>query len=247
MADGLGGHKAGEVASKTAVDVIKKSFSDWIEARIRPEDLYGKPDDTLSLKGNYILSSIRLANSVIHEMSNENIEFRGMGTTVGVLVVDKDQVISANVGDGRIYLIREGIIERLSRDHTLVAERISRGLMSPEEVKDFPYKHVLTRNLGSEKDVTPDIFEIEPFPGDRFLLCSDGLTDLVKDEEILEYMISASHPEEVSKSLLLALKRGGHDNTTVVFVFLSDENTDKGFFRRVMAKMGLILGISRDN
>lgn len=242
VADGLGGHRAGEVASKTAVDVIKKSFSDWINARARAEDLYGEPDDTLSLKGNYILSSIRLANSVIYEMSNEHDEYRGMGTTVGVLVVDKDEIVSANVGDSRVYLIREGIIERLSRDHTLVEERLARGLMRPEEVDDFPYKHVLTRNLGSEKDVIPDVFEIDSLPGDRFVLCSDGLTDLVQDEEIRDYTLRASGPEEVCRNLLdLALERGGHDNTTIVSVFIPNEASKKGVLKRILGRIGAIL------
>jgi protein phosphatase len=180
------------------------------------------PDSSLTLHGNYILSGIRLANSVIHEMAVEYEQYHGMGTTVTVLLILPGLVIAANVGDSRIYMVRDGRIERLSKDHTIVAEQVEMGVMTEEEAKTSPLKHILTRNLGSAEEVEPDIYEIHPSANDRFILCSDGLTDLVSDREILQMVQEEEAPDPLCKRFVeTALKRGGHDNTTVVSIFLS--------------------------
>ena len=184
VADGMGGHLAGEVASRVAVDLINKSFKKWADSNATEEDLFEYPDPSLSRFGNYVLSSIRFANRVIHEMATEHKDYSGMGTTVAVLAVMPDLIITANVGDSRIYLVRKGQIEQLSRDHSIVAEQLEMGIMTDEEAEQSPLKHVLTRNLGSAKFLDAEVFEIEPASKDRFILCSDGLTDLVSDDEI---------------------------------------------------------------
>ena len=222
VADGMGGHLAGEVASKMAVELINKSFNHWMESEADETDIFGIPDQTLTKKGNYLLSSIRLANRVIHEMAEMHEEYHGMGTTIAVLGFFQGQIIAANVGDSRIYMLRNGHLERLSKDHTIVSEQVEMGIMDPKDAETSPLKHVLTRNLGSAEYVTPEVFEFEPEDGDRFLLCTDGLTDLVNDEEILQMIQTEESPEILCRNCVdEALKRGGHDNTTVVSVFLS--------------------------
>jgi serine/threonine protein phosphatase PrpC len=222
VADGMGGHLAGEVASKIAVEMINKSFRHWETNKTLENELFGGLDNTLSLSGNYILSSIKLANRVINELAKENEEYHGMGTTVGAILVRPKLVIAANVGDSRIYMVRNNTIERLSNDHTMVAEQVEMGLMSEEEAMNSPLKHVLTRNLGSSEDVEPDIFEIEPLNNDRFILCTDGLTDLVSEQEILNLTMDEDNPGILNRRLVgRALDRGAHDNTTVISVFIS--------------------------
>ncbi|MFH1487287.1 MAG: Stp1/IreP family PP2C-type Ser/Thr phosphatase [Pseudomonadota bacterium] len=223
VADGMGGHLAGEVASQIAVEMLMKSFRKWAENGTRADDLFGMPDDTLSLKGNYIQSSIKLANRVVYEMALEYEQYHGMGTTVVTLLVTPNLLIAANVGDSRLYMVRDGKIERLSKDHTIVSEQVEMGIMTEEEAQTSPLKHILTRNLGSAENVEPDIFEIEPCNNDRFILCSDGLTDLVSDEEVLAMTLEESGAETLCRRFVeKALKRGGHDNTTVITVFLTD-------------------------
>jgi PPM family protein phosphatase len=242
VADGMGGHLAGEVASKIAVELINKSFRQWVESETSEQDVFGVLDKTLSKEGNYILSSIRLANRVVYEMAEMHEEYHGMGTTIAVLAVFQGRVIAANVGDSRIYMLRNGHLERLSKDHTIVSEQLEMGIMDPKDAASSPLKHVLTRNLGSEVSVTAEVFEFEPANGDRFLLCTDGLTDLVSDEEILQMIQAEESPEIFCRNCVEeALKRGGHDNTTVVSVFLSGiDPPDHG----PLKKLGIFLADS---
>ena len=222
VADGMGGHLAGDVASAMAVELINKSFRRWVNSATPEEELFGHPDGSLSRRGNYVLSSIRLANKVIYEMASVYDQYRGMGTTVVVVHVMPNRVITANVGDSRVYIVRGGRIERLSKDHTVVSEQVEMGAMNPVEAAKSPIKHILTRNLGSYEDVEADIYELEPLPGDRFILCTDGITDLLDDDEILELALEEDHPEGLCREIVaLALSRGGPDNATAVSIFLS--------------------------
>lgn len=228
VADGMGGHLAGEVASQIAVHMINKCFRQWSTQGIPEDYLYGYPDLSLSRNGNYILSSIRLANRVIHEMACQYQQYHGMGTTVVLLAVLPDMIITANVGDSRIYMIRNGHIEQLSKDHTVVADQIEMGIMTKEEAKASPMKHILTRNLGSVKDVEADIFEIEPQSKDHFILCTDGITDLLSDEDIYNLVKAGDSDKKICKKLVdVALERGGHDNITVVAVSFPDSKKVK--------------------
>ena len=239
VADGMGGHLAGEVASRVAVDLINKSYKKWLDSDVPEEDLFEYPDPSLSKIGNYIQSSIRLANKVIHEMAAEHTDYNGMGTTVVVLAVMPDLIVTANVGDSRIYLVRNGEIERLSKDHSIVAEQVEMGIMTDEEAKQSPLKHVLTRNLGSAIHLEAEVFEIEPSSNDRFILCSDGLTDLVSDDEIQQMVVAENDPDVLCQNFIdKALTRGAHDNTTVVSVYLSDIEKSKS---DPFKKMGSLL------
>jgi PPM family protein phosphatase len=240
VADGMGGHLAGEIASRIAVEVINKAFRKWSAQGAGESEIYGDPDTSLSLKGNYILGGIRLANRIIYELALEKTEFHGMGTTVAILLTTPSLVIAANVGDSRIYLVRDGEIERLSRDHSVVSEQVELGMMTEEEAESSPLRHVLTRNLGSSDDVVPDIFEIEPNNNDYFILCSDGLTDLVSDDELLSMSEEEPEPGRLCRRLVdEVLDRGAHDNTTVISVSLSDiVNLNSGFFQRFTYMLG---------
>lgn len=239
VADGMGGHLAGEVASRIAVEMINKSYRKWLGKEATADELFGPHDNSLTLKGNYISSSIRLANRIVYEMARAYDEYHGMGTTVVVLLVTRDLIVAANVGDSRIYMIRDGHLERLSKDHTIVSEQVEMGIMSQEEAISSPLKHILTKNLGSVETVDPEVYEIEPSDNDRFILCSDGLTDLVSDEEILEMTQNEDDPGKLCRHLLeKALQRGGHDNTTVVSVFLTDVKKDQ---IKADSRVGLLL------
>ena len=222
VADGMGGHVAGEVASRIAVEMINKSFKKWVTEKASEDELFGLADSSLSLLGNYVLSSIRLANKVVYEMALEHKEYHGMGTTVVMILITSELMIAANVGDSRLYMVRDGKLERLSKDHTIVAEQVELGMMTKEEAETSPMRHILTRNFGSSEDVVPDIFEIEPLDDDRFILCSDGLTDLVRDDEIMATVQEEDKPESICRKLLdTVLRRGAHDNTTIISIFLS--------------------------
>jgi protein phosphatase len=239
VADGMGGHLAGEVASRIAVEMINKSLVKWVDEGTPEEELFGNPDSSLTARGNYILSSIQLANRVVYELALENEQYHGMGTTAVVLFVSPTLVVAANVGDSRIYMLRNGHIERLSKDHTIVAEQVDMGIMSAEEAENSPLRHVLTRNLGSAEHVEPDIFELVPSENDRYILCSDGLTDLVTDEEIRAIAAEGHEPAKLCHRFVeLVIQRGAHDNTTVISVFLEDlKKPNEG----PMKKVGLLL------
>ncbi|MBU2497394.1 MAG: protein phosphatase 2C domain-containing protein [Proteobacteria bacterium] len=248
VADGMGGHLAGDVASAMAVELINKSFRRWTNGETPEDELFGHPDESLSRQGNYVLSSIRLANKVIYEMALEYDQYHGMGTTVVVLRVTPNRIITANVGDSRVYMVRDGRIERLSKDHTVVSEQVEMGAMNPEQAAKSPIKHILTRNLGSAEKVDAEIYELEPLLGDRFILCTDGLTELLDDEEILQLTQKEDHPESLCRELVaLALTRGAPDNTTVVCVFLSGhERGAGGPFTRIKSILGdYFMGLRR--
>ena len=234
VADGMGGHQAGEVASNVAVTMIQKNVNNWITKNSPMSELFDFPDMTLSQRANYISSSIKLANRVIYEMSQEYTEYKGMGTTIVILTIMPSTIIAANVGDSRSYLIRGDIMEPLSKEHSLVAEQLEMGLISEEEAKISPLRHILTRNLGSTDIVDADVFEIEHRNNDRFLLCTDGLTDLVSDDEILSIIKNGNDPDYICQQLVSeANKMGGYDNITVSLICLNEQNDEKqGIIRR---------------
>jgi len=228
VADGLGGHLAGEVASRVAAQIIQKNVKNWINKNSPVTEIFDFPDMTLSERGNYLSSSIKLANRVIYEMSQEYTEYSGMGTTIVVLTIMPSTTITANVGDSRIYLIRGDSMEPLFKEHSMVAEQLEMGLISEEEAKISPLRHIITRSLGFSDTVDTDVFEIEHMNNDRFLLCTDGLTDMVSDNEILSIIKNGNDPEHICQQLISeANKKGGNDNITVSLVCLSKQADEK--------------------
>jgi PPM family protein phosphatase len=207
VADGMGGAKAGEVASGLAASAVQESGNDGQSGEARVEALISE------------------ANRRVFMRASEDREASGMGTTMTVALVEDDRVAFGHVGDSRAYLIRDGQLEQLTDDHSLVAELVRSGRLTPEEAETHPQRSVITRALGTEADVDVDTFSIPVEPGDLFLLCSDGLTSMVDDQTILGAVeANRGNLEEAAKALVNAANRGGgEDNITVVFFEVRDE------------------------
>lgn len=215
VADGMGGHRAGEVASSIVVQTIRDAIIKF-RATGGSRDL-DKIDDTLSLEANQLLHSIEHANTGVNQSSRSNNAYRGMGSTVSVIYFTNESMIVANVGDSPIYLVHNGNIEELSVPHTVMAEQAA---MNPDGARQLgaEFRHMLTQAMGIEQSVNPDICEIPYFKGDRLLLCSDGLSDKVSPEEILT-VINRQRPKKACATLVnMANDRGGEDNITIIAV-----------------------------
>jgi PPM family protein phosphatase len=201
VADGMGGAKAGEVASGLAADAVQESSGDGATGEAR------------------VAALIEEANRRVFRRANEDREASGMGTTMTVALVEDERVAIGHVGDSRAYLYRDGRLEQLTDDHSLVAELVRSGKLTPEEAEAHPQRSVITRALGTDSEVDVDTFAVPARPGDLFLLCSDGLTAMVDDDTILEAIEQhRSNLAEAAKALVNAANRGGgEDNITVVF------------------------------
>jgi PPM family protein phosphatase len=197
VADGMGGAKAGEIASRLAAAAVR-------------EEEGGRAD---------VGELIREANRRVFERARDDASASGMGTTMTVAFVENDHVTIGHVGDSRAYRLRDGELEQLTEDHSLVAELVRSGRLSPEEAEMHPQRSVITRALGTEADVDVDTFTVDAQPGDVFLICSDGLTTMVGDERIVTAVTeSRDDLERAAKQLIADANRsGGEDNVTVVF------------------------------
>jgi serine/threonine protein phosphatase PrpC len=208
VADGMGGAKAGEVASSLAAAALKEPGEDGSSGEER------------------VTALIQEANRRVFRRANEDRDASGMGTTMTVALVEADRVAIGHVGDSRAYLIRDGELEQLTDDHSLVAELVRSGKLTPEEAEIHPQRSVITRAVGTEPDVDVDTFSIEPEPGDLFLICSDGLTDMVDRKAILDAVErNRANLDDAAKALVVAANRGGgEDNITVVFFEVSEDD-----------------------
>ncbi|NLJ58604.1 MAG: Stp1/IreP family PP2C-type Ser/Thr phosphatase [Tissierellia bacterium] len=206
VADGMGGHSAGEIASSIAAETIRELF---IKAKV--EDF--QPP-------TFIIDSIELSNYKIRQEAKENPDYSGMGTTVTMAVLDKvlKTIYIGNVGDSRAYMLRKGQIKQITTDHTYVNELLKDGEITLEEAKNHPKKNVITRALGGEEFVHADIFEIDFYENDILLLCTDGLTTHVSDDRILEIIKKYGSSESVEKLIKQANDNGGTDNITIIIV-----------------------------
>jgi len=209
VADGLGGHQAGEVASRAAVRVLAGEVEAHPEAK-----------DTCALLG----AAVEAANRQVYELSQADATCTGMGTTLSACLVREGWLSVAHVGDSRVYLLRGNTIRQLTEDHSLVQELVRQGKITSEDAAEHPYRNVISRALGTSARVQPDIIRLPLAPGDRIFLCTDGLSNQVRNEEILA-MAGALPPDEaVSRLLALALKRGGPDNITMVLVVIDEDD-----------------------
>ncbi len=201
VADGMGGAQAGELASGLAAAALRDETSELTGGEQRVDDL------------------IQEANRRVYQRQSQDASASGMGTTMTVALVEDGRVAIGHVGDSRAYLIRERKLEQLTEDHSLVAELVRSGKLSPEEAERHPQRSVITRALGTDPDVDVDTFSIETKPGDLFLLCSDGLTSMVDDQTILREVERnrADLPAAAKALVRAANKGGGEDNITVVF------------------------------
>jgi protein phosphatase len=204
VCDGMGGAAAGEVASTLAVAEMMQ----WLTQRPRSSPL---PIEAAE--------AVTAANEAIFSRSQRNQNLNGMGTTLVALLVEDRHALMVNVGDSRGYRLRDSHLEQITLDHSLVEEQIRLGQMSPQEALRSPLKNVITRALGTQSVVTPDIFELETEPGDLFLLCSDGLIREVPDSHLESLLCLDSTLEEMCTRLVdAANEAGGHDNITCLLV-----------------------------
>jgi protein phosphatase len=220
VADGMGGHASGEVASRMAVEIIHETYQRSL--RSKDEPLLGKHDPHVSMAANHLLSSIRLANRAIYELGEKQPQYRGMGTTLVGLLMQEDHLLQFHVGDSRIYRFRDGAIEQVTEDHSLVVQQRKLGLLTEEEARVSKAKNVITRAIGVLKDVEVDLCPQPWVERDTYLLCSDGLSDHVSVQEMQETLVNGTDELGACGEALiaLALDKGGHDNVTVVLVRL---------------------------
>lgn len=200
VADGMGGHRGGREASQIAIRVLGENFV--------PEPADGIPDR--------LRAAFEAANLAVRERGQTNPEFHGMGTTLTVMVFSGDTVCAGHVGDSRAYRISSDGIVQLTEDHSIVAEWLRKGWLTEEQARNHPERSLLYRALGVGSEISVDVYEnITARPGDRFLVCTDGLTNHVTDEEMREIVMEEDAQEACERLVDLALERGGHDNITV--------------------------------
>lgn len=205
VADGMGGHRAGQVASEMAA-----------EAAIRAVDALQGAELNLAEK---LRHAFAYSNREIHGAAQRDEDLAGMGTTLVAVLVTEERLALAHVGDSRAYLVRAGRIRCLTNDHSVVGELLRRQQISEEAAREHPHRHVLTRALGVRSTAVPDLAEMTPEPGDAFLMCSDGLTAHVSDEEIGEFVSGQDDPQAACEELVAcANQRGGVDNITSLVV-----------------------------
>lgn len=209
VADGMGGHLAGNVASSLAVAAAEKFWNNLKHESIT--QVHEIP--------SLMVDMVAHANDTILEESNRNPEKRGMGTTLTTGLLYNNYLVISHIGDSRAYLVEDNSIHLLTKDHSLVEELIKTGEVKPEDALNHPQRHVLTRALGTMPDPNIDITEMEVHPGSMLFLCTDGLTNLVSDQEILNHTLHEEDPNILAEQLInLANSRGGYDNITVIVV-----------------------------
>jgi protein phosphatase len=224
VADGIGGSEGGEVASRIAVETLASMLPDLLKekggatgsgrgAGVSPEDAA-------------LFSAVALAHRNILREQEHRPGLAHMGTTLTALLLKKGQAFLAHVGDSRAYCLRSGTLRQLTVDHSLVAEQLRAGALTPAQARTSSYRHVITRALGADPEVRPDIIRHTLEKDDRFLLCTDGLTEMVDDREIARILESSAPREAVHELINAANRNGGVDNITAVAVWVSETGDD---------------------
>jgi protein phosphatase len=221
VADGMGGHASGEVASRMAVETISGFFKATQEEQQLTWPF--KMDKGHRYDVNRMVTAIKLANLKIHEQAQKDPRCHGMGTTVVSALFVDDALVVGHVGDSRLYRRRDGVFEQITEDHSLLNDYIKMKHLSPDEIAAFPHKNVIVRALGMKDTVQVDVHVDAPRLGDVYLICSDGLSGMIKDEEMAEIAMSDRDLDVVCERLIsTANKNGGLDNITVVAVRLEE-------------------------
>ena len=206
VADGMGGHAAGEVASEMAVQIIAR-------------ELANVGDLTSNSARDQVASALRTANRAIYERTLAEVDKQGMGTTASVLMLDDWRFLIGQVGDSRVYLLRDGALKQLTKDHSYVQEQVDAGFLTPEQARYHPYSNVITRCVGASELVEPDTYVGEVKSGDLFLVASDGLTGMVDDRRLQQILLARTTTQRIVEALISeANGRGGLDNITAVIV-----------------------------
>lgn len=207
VADGMGGHQAGEVASRLALKVLDQEFQKSMIQGLDAEQS--------------LLLAVSEANRQVFAEARRNTIRHGMGTTLSACAIRKSSLFLAHVGDSRVYLLRSGEILQLTEDHSVIQELLNEGRIKTEDIPGHPYRHMLSRALGTVEDLEVDLRQVPLEHGDRVLLCTDGLTNQVSDAAIRTLIEGVEDPGEGVQGLLrLALERGGQDNITLILVVL---------------------------
>jgi serine/threonine protein phosphatase PrpC len=218
VADGMGGHSAGEVASRLAVETIAQFFRDSAD----DEDVTWpyKFDKGHTYEENRLATGVKLANLRIHESASSNSKQRGMGTTLVSTRFVRDGIVIGHVGDSRVYRVRDRKLEQLTEDHSLLNDYIKMKELTPEEIENFPHKNVIVRALGMKDTVQVDVVTTKPQIGDIYMLCSDGLCGMIDDAKILEVILQHETNLEAGCNALIeaANANGGADNITAVLL-----------------------------
>lgn len=212
VADGMGGHQAGEVASRETVERLCKLFLEGYESS--PPSLAEAED--------WIKSMIQQVNGVVFRISRERPDMRGMGTTLCCVYLHPQGLVYGHVGDSRIYRLRNSELMQLTQDHSLLRELIDLGQLSEQQAEEFLYKNIITKAIGSEPYIIPSVAHTTIMPGDKILLCTDGLTDMLQFNEIKEIL---KKEEDIVQLLVEKAKhKGGNDNITVVVIDVKSAN-----------------------
>jgi PPM family protein phosphatase len=211
----MGGHAAGEVASEMAVEIVSHDLSDLND--LDSADSHDR-----------VARSLRDANRAVFERTRTERDKLGMGSTVSALLLSETRYVVGHVGDSRIYIVRDGVMHQLTKDHSLVQEQVDAGLLTPEQARRHPQSNVITRCIGMADEIEPDVFDGEARVGDAFLLASDGLTGMIDDRRIQQLLMSRAKPERIVDALIQeANMNGGNDNITAVVVrVLAAESTN---------------------
>jgi protein phosphatase len=216
VADGMGGHSSGEIASKIAVEEVAEFF------RMTSQDLEitwpYKMDKQKNYDENRLATGVKLANMRIFEKAAAEQKYKGMGTTIVTVYFAKDsEVVVGHVGDSRVYFFRDNTLRQITEDHSLLNDYLKAKKLTPEEIEAFPHKNVIVRALGMKDNVVVDINRVEPKDGDIYLLCSDGLSGMVPDKQIEQILQSQPDLDKACAQLIDAANaNGGNDNVTCV-------------------------------
>jgi len=216
VADGIGGTEGGEVASRIAVETLAESMPDLLGDKDRTPAAGSAADGRTELPA--LRQAVALMNRKILDAVSKNAALEGMGTTLTALLVADRRAFVAHIGDSRLYRLRSGRLGQLTNDHSVVAEQVRAGLLSAEKARSSPLRHVITRALGTSGEADPDVTEHPLQTGDTFLICTDGLTDMVDDREIAGILAKDPPRDAVKKLIDAANEHGGADNVTAVVV-----------------------------
>jgi protein phosphatase len=212
----MGGHAAGEVASQMAVDLISQELADL-------------NDLSAPGAGQRVASTLKLANRQVFQRTMREVEKTGMGSTASALLLSDTRYLIGHVGDSRIYLVRDGEMKQLTRDHSLVQEQVDAGLLTPEQARHHPQSNVITCCIGMSSEIEPDIIDGETRVGDVFLLASDGLTGMVEDRRLHQLLMARTNPERIVNAMIAdANNNGGIDNITAIVVKVITADTRFG-------------------
>jgi protein phosphatase len=235
LADGMGGYNAGEVASGMATTVIITEMQQAM-TRVQPYEIDQKSGQQIAAR--LVREQVLKANTSIYQAAQSQPQYAGMGTTLVVCLFYDNRVLVAHLGDSRLYLLRDGKFSQVTRDHSLLQEQIDSGLITPEQAKHAQHKNLVTKALGIDPSVEPEIHEYPAKPGDIYLLCSDGLCDMVEDEDIGMAVETFGNNLKMAASHLvqMANDNGGRDNVSVILVrVLREYPAARGVMAKVFA------------